>query len=63
MGLDEYLIYIFLRLPGAFFLWLATGFKYKIGNIAKEKGENVKEWVISILLYSVIIGILVIINN
>jgi len=61
--LDDYLIYIFLRFPGAFILWLVTGFKYKLGNIVKEKGENAKEWIISILFYAIIIGTLVIINN
>ena len=60
---DDYIIYIFLRFPGAFILWLVTGFKYKLGNIAKEKGENAKEWIISILVYAIIIGTLVIINN
>lgn len=60
---DDYLICILLRFPGAFILWLATGFKYKLGNIAKEKGENTKEWIISILLYAIIIGTLVVINN
>jgi hypothetical protein len=60
---DDYLIYIVLRFPGAFILWLATGFKYKIGNIAKEKGENAIEYMISILFYAIIIGTLVIINN
>jgi len=39
---DDYIIYIFLRFPGAFILWLVTGFKYKLGNIAKEKGENAR---------------------
>jgi len=63
VDLDEYVIYIFLRFPGAFILWLATGFKYKLGNIAKEKGENAREWIISILVYVIIIGTLVIINN
>jgi hypothetical protein len=61
--LDDYLIYVFLRFPGAFILWLVTGFKYKLGNITKEKGENAKEWIISILFYAIIIGTLVIINN
>ena len=61
--LDDYIIYIFLRLPGAFILWLITGFKYKLGNIVKEKGENAREWIISILFYAIIIGTLVIINN
>jgi hypothetical protein len=60
---DDYLIYIFLRVPGAFILWLVTGFKYKLGNIAKEKGENAKEWILSILFYAIIIGTLLIINN
>lgn len=60
---DDYVIYIFLRFPGAFILWLVSGFKYKLGNIAKEKGENTKEWLISILFYAIIIGTLVIINN
>jgi len=63
IDLDDYVIYIFIRFPGAFILWLATGFKYKLGNIAKEKGENAKEWIISILVYAIIIGTLVIINN
>ena len=63
MDIDEYVIYIFLRFPGAFILWLVSGFKYKLGNIAKEKGENAKEWIISILVYAIIIGTLVIINN
>ena len=61
--LDDYIIYIFLRLPGAFILWLITGFKYKLGNIVKERGENAREWIISILFYAIIIGTLVIINN
>ena len=60
---DDYIIYIFLRFPGAFILWLVTGFKYKLGNIVREKGENAKEWIISILVYAIIIGTLVIINN
>ena len=60
---DDYVIYVFLRLPGAFILWLATGFKYKLGNIVREKGENAKEWIISILFYAIIVGTLVIINN
>ena len=60
---DDYIIYIFLRFPGAFILWLVTGFKYKLGNIVREKGENAKEWIISILFYAIIIGTLVIINN
>ena len=60
---DDYIIYIFLRFPGAFILWLVTGFKYKLGNIVREKGENTKEWIISILFYAIIIGTLVIINN
>ena len=63
VDLDDYLIYIFLRFPGAFILWLVTGFKYKLGNIVKEKGENAKEWIISIIFYAIIIGTLVIINN
>ena len=54
IDLDDYLIYIFLRFPGAFILWLVTGFKYKLGNIVKEKGENAKEWIISILFYAII---------
>lgn len=61
--IDEYLFYIFLRLPGAFILWLVTGFKYKLRNVAKGKGENPREWIISILFYAVIIGTLVIVNN
>lgn len=60
---DDYIIYIFLRFPGAFILWLVTGFKYKLGNIVREKGENAKEWIISILFYAIIVGTLVIINN
>lgn len=60
---DDYLIYVFLRLPGAFILWLVSGFKYKIGNIAREKGENTREWILSILFYASIIGTLVILNN
>ena len=60
---DDYIIYIFLRFPGAFILWLVTGFKYKLGNIVREKGENAKEWIISILFYAIIAGTLVIINN
>ena len=60
---DDYLIYIFLRFPGAFIIWLVTGFKYKLGNIVKEKGENASEWIISIVFYAIIIGTLVIINN
>jgi uncharacterized Tic20 family protein len=63
VDLDDYLIYIFLRFPGAFILWLVTGFKYKLGNIVREKGENAKEWIISILFYAIIIATLVIINN
>ena len=63
VDLDDYLIYIFLKLPGAFILWLVSGFKYKLGNIAKEKGENTREWIISIIFYAIIIGTLVIINN
>lgn len=63
IDLDDYLIYIFLRFPGALILWLVTGFKYKLGNIAKEKGENAREWIISISFYAIIIAILVIINN
>ena len=63
VDLDDYLIYIFLRFPGAFILWLVTGFNYKLGNIVREKGENAKEWIISILFYAIIIGTLVIINN
>jgi hypothetical protein len=42
---------------------LVTGFKYKLGNIVREKGENAKEWIISILFYAIIVGTLVIINN
>ena len=57
---DDYIIYIFLRFPGAFILWLVTGFKYKLGNIVREKGENAKEWIISILFYAIIVGTLVI---
>lgn len=60
---DDYIIYIFLRFPGAFILWLVTGFKYKLGNIVREEGENAKEWIISILFYAIIVGTLVIINN
>ena len=60
---DDYIIYIFLRFPGALILWLVTGFKYKLGNIVREKGENAKEWIISILFYAIIVGTLVIINN
>jgi hypothetical protein len=60
---DDYIIYIFLRFPGAFILWLVSGFKYKLGNIVREKGENAKEWIISILFYAIIVGTLVIINN
>jgi len=60
---DDYIIYIFLRFPGAFILWLVTGFKYKLGNIVREKGENAKEWIISILFYAIIVETLVIINN
>ena len=60
---DDYIIYIFLRFPGAFILWLVTGFKYKLGNIVREKGENAKEWIISILFYAIIVGTLVIIDN
>jgi uncharacterized Tic20 family protein len=63
VDLDDYVIYIFVRFPGAFILWLVTGFKYKLGNIAKEKGENAREWIISILFYAIIIVTLVIINN
>ena len=63
MDIDEYVIYIFLRFPGAFIFWLVTGFKYKLGNIVREKGENAKEWIISILFYAIIVGTLVIINN
>ena len=63
IGLDDYVIYIFIRFPGAFILWLVTGFKYKLGNIVREKGENAKEWIISILFYAIIVGTLVIINN
>ena len=63
VDLDDYLILIVLRFPGAFILWLVSGFKYKIGNIAKEKSENAREWIISILFYAIIIGTLVIINN
>jgi len=63
IDLDDYVIYIFIRFPGAFILWLVTGFKYKLGNIVREKGENAKEWIISILVYAIIIGTLVIINN
>ena len=63
VDLDDYLIYVFLRFPGAFILWLVTGFKYKLGNIVREKGENAKEWIISILFYAIIIATLVIINN
>jgi 2-methylisocitrate lyase-like PEP mutase family enzyme len=32
-------------------------------NIAKEKGENAMEWIISISFYAIIIGIVVAINN
>jgi len=63
VDLDDYLIYVFLRFPGAFILWLVTGFKYKLGNIVREKGENTKEWIVSILFYAIIIGTLLIINN
>jgi len=63
VDLDDYVIYIFLRFPGAFILWLITGFKYKLGDIVKERGENAREWIISILFYAIIIGTLVIINN
>ena len=63
LDVDEYLIYIFLRLPGACILWLVTGFKYKLGNIAKEKSENTREWILSVLFYALIIGTLVIVNN
>ena len=62
LDLDDYVIYIFLRFPGAFILWLVTGFKYKLGNIVKEKGGNAREWIISIVFYAIIIGTLVIIN-
>ena len=63
LDIDDYIISIILRFPGAIILWLVTGFKYKLGNVAKEKSENAREWVISILLYAIIIATLVIINN
>ena len=63
LDFDDYIISIFLRIPGAFILWLVTGFKYKLGNFLKEKGDNTKEWIISIIFYAIIIVILVIINN
>lgn len=61
--MEELLIYYFFRLPGALVLWLISGFKYNLGNVVKEKGENTKEWVISILFYVIVVGTLIIVNN
>lgn len=63
LDFDDYVILIFLRMPGAIILWLVSGFKYKLRNMVKEKGDHTREWILSIILYAIIIGILVVINN
>lgn len=61
--MEEYLIYFFFRLPGALILCIVSGFKYKIGNIATNKGENKKETIISLIIWVAILLTFYIVNN
>jgi len=61
--MEELLIYIFFRLPGAFILWVFTGFKYKIGNVVEQKSENTREIIISSAIWILIVLTFYILNN